>query len=725
MHSHGTGPVEDKVLSGETSFGVFVAIGTLVFAGLFLLAEQAGLSRHFSYLAAAVLLIAGIAVPALQARTMSTADWMVARGSVNRVVAAMALAASLIAGWMLPVAVGQFFAGSPLAIVWIIAPLLALALGAFAIVPFLKQAGAATPGDLVARRFDIPAARLAYGGVAAAAGILLLWSQLRFAGLLGGLLFPVEPQTAILITSALAGLVVLLSGLRGVVRVNAIIFAFLATAFLAPIAWIAASLTGFPVPHLSFGYGALGEIGDIEQQLSVLGFARLGDQIEGIAATGQPLLTGIVMALFVALGLCAMPFVLGNFPATRSPARARRTAGWAIFLVALVLTAAPALASFAKLLLYHGILGLTSEEISSGAPWLLQWSGMTSIFQDGPMAQLCGQTVRDVADAVAACGGNPDYVIGPADLKLAGEAVTLAAADIFAMPAIFGALLGAALLAGTVAGANAVAFSIGSNMPASLRGAVPEGSRQSLNRLFRARLATAIALVAATWLAIFFETQPVVSFLWAMAVGAAILMPVLVGAIWWRGMRGIGAASGIVAGGLVLAGLAWADWSSGMLGGSTASAWNIDLAPFNAALFALPATLVAIITGSLLVKPRGEANAKPSARTRSKKRKAGSKKPEIPDAEPLIIEPTARTSGSDAAQAAAPKTGTTKRRAAKPAASKAATPKTGETRSGAIKTGASKTAAGKAGAGKTKTGAAAGSTAKRSRRKQTEKPKPA
>ncbi len=210
MHSHGTGPVEDKVLSGETSFGVFVAIGTLVFAGLFLLAEQAGLSRHFSYLAAAILLVTGIAVPALQARTMSTADWMVARGSVNRVVAAMALAASLIAGWMLPVAVGQFFAGSQLAIVWVIAPLLALAIGAFAITPFLKQTGAATPGDLIARRFDMPAARFAYGGVAAAAGILLLWSQLRFAGLLGGLLFPVEPETAILIASSLAALVVLL-----------------------------------------------------------------------------------------------------------------------------------------------------------------------------------------------------------------------------------------------------------------------------------------------------------------------------------------------------------------------------------------------------------------------------------------------------------------------------------------------------------------------------------
>ena len=596
MRSVGTGPVEDRVLSGATPFGVFVSIGTLIFAGLILLAEQSGMARQFGYLAAGILLVAGIAVPAVQTRTMSPTEWLVARAGAHRTVAAMALSASLITGWMLVIAGGQFFAGSPLAMAWIVAPMLALAIGAFAIVPFVKQSGAATPGDLIARRFASPATSLAFGVVAAVAGILLLWSQFRFAGLLGGLLFSVDRWIAIVIAACLTGLTALPGGLRGILRVNAVIFVFLATAFLAPLAWISAALTGFPVPQLAFGYGALAKIGDIEQQLSVLGFARLGGQVDGMAAAGNPLTTAIVMCLFIALGLCAMPFVLGHYSATCSPAGARTTAGWAIFFIALVVTAIPALAAFAKLLLYHGILGLTTEETASGAGWLLEWSSIPSIFQNTPMARLCGRAVQDVSQAVAACGGNADYVIGPADLRMAGEVITLGAADIFALPAIFGALIGAALLSGTIASANAVAFSIGANLPAAITGPVPKEDRQSMSRLFRARLAIATALCAAAWLATSYETRPTEPFMWAMAIGAAIILPVLVGAIWWSRMNKSGTISGIIVGGLVLGVLAWANPS----GAGLPAIQGVDLSALNAAMFGLPVTIATIVGGSLL-----------------------------------------------------------------------------------------------------------------------------
>ncbi|MCC2099458.1 MAG: hypothetical protein KDJ29_21385, partial [Hyphomicrobiales bacterium] len=491
---------------------------------------------------------------------MSPADWLVARRRASVTVNAMALSASLITGWAMAMVAGQFFAGEPVAIAWVVGPMLALALSALLIAPFLRKSGAATPTHLIAERFRSLPASLAFAGVVFVAGILLLWSQFLLAGQFGHLLFGIDRQIAVVAAACLTALVVLPGGLRGTLRVNAVIFAFLATAYLAPLVWAAFGLGTLPIPHVSFGHGALSDIKTIEQQLSQLGFAQLGGQIDGVEATSQPLTTAIAASLFLAIGLCAMPFVLGHFSASESPSGSRKTAGWAILGVASVLAAAPALAAFAKLYLYRSILGLTSDETGASASWLFAWGGKQSLLDAQPIARLCGRAVQDAAQAVAACGGNPDYVIGPADIRLSIEAITLGMADFFGMAGIFSGLIGAAVLAATLAVANAVAWSIGANLSADLPRAKSGTKRQSLAVLFKARLAVLVALAAATWLTLQFAQPPAELFMWALAIGAGVIAPLLAAAIWWDRLNVFGALAGTVVGAAVLLLQAWAEW---------------------------------------------------------------------------------------------------------------------------------------------------------------------
>ena len=597
-------PFGDRIVSGSAPLGAIVSVGTLIFAGLVMLAEQAGLPRSIVYVMAGILLVAGIVVPAWQARTMSPADWMVARRDASLAINTMALGASLVAGWTMAALAGSFFVGSPQAIGWIAGPMLALALASFAIVPFLRKSGAATPTHFINARFASLPVNLSFAAMVLAVGLLLTWSQFRLTGQLAEMLFGIDRTAAIIAATCLTALTVLPGGLRGVLRVNATLFAFLATAFLAPLVWVSVGLGTFPIPQLSFGQGALVEISEIERQLSQLGFDLFTRQVDGLTVASHPVAAALTTSLFLALGLCAMPFVLGHFSASPDTSATRKTTAWTILAVALVLTAAPAVAMFVKLFLYRGTLGLTTGEIDVAASWLFVWSGKHSMLDTHSMASLCGHAVQDVRQAIAACGGDPAYVIGPADIRFSGDAVMLAMTDIFGMPGVFGALVAAAALAGSIALANAVAYSIGANLSGALYKADSTKEHQSLIILFRARLVLLVTLACAGWLATLSSWPPVEIFMWAMAAGAAIVAPVLVASIWWPGMSRNGVLAGIGAGGLVLAFQASMPWLGGeSFGGLPALPGLEGLSPaISASIYALIPALAALIAVPLATR---------------------------------------------------------------------------------------------------------------------------
>jgi cation/acetate symporter len=383
-----------------------------------------------------------------------------------------------------------------------------------------------------------------------AASLLMLASQLQMVGALCAIIFAAVPAQAIAAAALIIAFAVIPGGLRGLVRTNALAYVIAATALLAPLVWISTIATKIPLPHLAYGAGALTETTDLEDQLIALGMRPLalmtGDSLPG-ATELAPL---AALTLFLMLGFMAFPPLLVHFSAARLVKATRPAIAWSIGLAALILTAAPAVAAFAKLAIYDGIFGLTAGDIQQTARWVLDFSRFAApLSQGAPLVTLCGAQVADTAAVVAACGGNPDYALSPGDLAMRGEVVLLALPEIAQIPSVFTMALGAGAIAAAIATANASAFAL-----SSVRALVVSAS--GLVHLFAGRIAILAGILIAALMAIRLPGQPMELALWSLAISAGSLAPAFLLGIWWDRMNATAAICGMAAGTLALVAVA-------------------------------------------------------------------------------------------------------------------------------------------------------------------------
>jgi cation/acetate symporter len=140
----------------------------------------------------------------------------------------------------------------------------------------------------------------------------------------------------------------------------------LIVAFLIPAVALSRMLTGYTVPQAGFAFS------DITARLNALqvdlGFT---EYTQPFASKSKLDVFCITFALMV--GTAGLPHVIVRFYTTPSVRAARWSAGWALLFIALLYTAAPALASFARYNLLDSIHGKTVEEIKQIA-WVQSWN---------------------------------------------------------------------------------------------------------------------------------------------------------------------------------------------------------------------------------------------------------------------------------------------------------------------------------------------------------------
>jgi cation/acetate symporter len=543
---------DDPVISGESRFGVLSAAGMLVLFLVFMVLEQAGVPDGIGYFLTGTMLAAAFIVSGVHARTSAIGDWQFSRRRAAPAILGMSLAATLITGNLFTGLPGSFFAASPAGPAWLLGPLAGLAACALLIAPFLRKSATGSPAGFFALRYTgLPVAAAAMLLVVAAS-LLMLASQLQVVGALSAIVFAANPVQAIAAAALIIAFAVVPGGLRGLVRTNALAYVIAATALLAPLVWISTIATKIPLPHLAYGAGALAETTDLEGQLIALGMRPLAMMTaDGLPGAAQ-LMPVAALTLFLMLGFMAFPPLLLHFSAARLVKATRPAIAWSIGLAALILTAAPAVAAFAKLAIYDGIFGLTAGDIELTAGWVLDFSRFAApLSQAIPLVTLCGAQVADTAAAVAACGGNPDYALSPADLAISGEVVVLALPEISQIPSVFTMALGAGAIAAALATANASAFAL-----SSVRALVVSAS--GLVHLFAARMAIFAGIVLAAWLAVRLPGEPVLLAMWSLAICAGVLAPAFLLAIWWDRMNAVSAICGMCAGSFALCAVALA-----------------------------------------------------------------------------------------------------------------------------------------------------------------------
>jgi cation/acetate symporter len=466
---------------------------------------------------------------ALATRTFDIRDYFVSGRRVPPVYNGAVLAAVLVGGTGFFAYAGTLFFlgfdGLAIGLGWA-AGLLA---GGLLFVPYLRKAGAYTVPAFLGQRFRSRAIRVAASLLQLPPTALLLAAEIKIAAVIAVLFLPVSYGLAVAGIAVVITIITLAGGMRSLTWSSAAEFIVASVGLAIPLIAVSVMLTTLPAPQ--FTYAEL--LGPLQRAEIVAGIspatpadAALPFPGEQPQASTKPFLQpfgAVGMTDFVTLFLCltlgaaALPSLLARSGVTSSVPDQRRSVAWAVLFVALFAATAPALAAFARFLVFQEINQAPASALSA---WLSELSAYRL---------LAGQDI------------NGDGAIAGAELLIARDGVPILLSMVAELPFVLTALIAIAGLSLAIAAAASHLFTLAGSLAEDVAGVV-DPQRVALPRLVAVWVAiAATALSAAVFLAFadFDILQAVVT---AFAFSAATFFPTLLLAIWWRRCTWLGAA---------------------------------------------------------------------------------------------------------------------------------------------------------------------------------------
>jgi len=403
------------------------------------------------------------------------------------------------------------------------------------IAPHLPLAAASSLPDYFGKRYGRIPRILASCTVILSMAILLA-AQLMAAGLAGARLLQVNYAIGVAVgaLALLAGFAV--NGRAAGKWAAAVLFVVMLAAFIGPLVQVSTADYGVPVPQIAYS-NAIWQAQSLEESLleqDLADPAVLKPLLRPFLSLTPTNFFGVVLAL--SLGMAALPSVLSRHFLAPNAHAARWSAAFALLFGTLLITAAPALAAYAKV----ALLSLIGDRISLSAlpAWIFSFGNLG-------LAEICGRAATDAAAVAQACSQLPDAptVLRLQDLTLDPDMITLAMPDIVDLGGAWAGALAAAALAAALLTAGGPLGSI----VTSLGGEETSGG-PGLEPLAMAAAAIAVAAV----IAVARPAGMLTLATWSFTLAAAALFPALVAGLWWRRANAYGAAAAILMG-LVIA----------------------------------------------------------------------------------------------------------------------------------------------------------------------------
>jgi cation/acetate symporter len=476
---------------------------------------------------------------AIGSRTLNVEDFFTSGRRVPQVYNAMVLAATTVGG------VG-FFAYTG-AVLFMGFDALAIGLGwtcglllaAILFVPYLRKAGAYTLPAFLGQRFRSRPIRMAASVMQIAPTALLLAAEIQLAAVVASTFLPLSYWLSILLIALFVSATAILGGMRSLTWTGSAQFIAGAIGLAVPLIVISVLFTHLPTPQFTYGemfdslQGAETEVGMSPVTPGEIAPALTGH--EPTQAT-KPFLQpfGAIneagfLVLFVcfALGTAALPSLLVRSGVTCSIADQRRSTAWALALVALFVITAPALATFAKLLIFRDM----ALAPTAGLPaWL---------------SELSTRHLVQTSDL------NGDGSIGTGEFLIMRDGVALLLPMLAELPFVLTALLACAGLAVALAAAGSHLFTLAGSLADDVYGAL--GWRPLvLPRLMAAWAAIGTCALAVIIFLLIAEVDALQNAVTAFAFAAATFFPVLILALWWPHCTAWGAIASLATGFLVL-----------------------------------------------------------------------------------------------------------------------------------------------------------------------------
>ena len=349
---------------------------------------------------------------------------------------------------------------------------------------------------------------------------------MRGVGVVFSRFLEVDINTGVIIGMIIVLFYAVLGGMKGITYTQVAQYCVLIFAFMVPAFFISIQMTGNPIPQL--GMGAKGADGvylleKLNGLTTELGFAEYTEGSKSMIDV-----FAITFALMV--GTAGLPHVIVRFFTVKRVRDARKSAGLALLFIAILYTAAPAVAVFARTNLINTVSG---QPYSSMPQWFSNWekTGLLK-FNDKNADGL----IQYVADAQLN------------ELVVDRDIMVLANPEIANLPAWVIALVAAGGLAAALSTAAGLLLVISSSVSHDLIKNVFNPNITEKQELVAARLSA----VGAVCVAGYFGINPpgFVAAVVALAFGlaAASFFPAIILGIFYKKMNKEGAIAGMVVG---------------------------------------------------------------------------------------------------------------------------------------------------------------------------------
>jgi len=465
-------------------------------------------------------------VIAIKTRASSTKEFYIAGGGVSPLVNGIATAADWMSAASFISMAGLIsfmgYDGSVYLMGWTGGyVLLALLLA-----PYLRKFGKYTVPDFVGDRYYSQTARL----VAVVAAIFISFTyvagQMRGVGIVFSRFLEVDINTGVVIGMIIVVFYAVLGGMKGITYTQVAQYCVLIFAYMVPAIFISLQLTGNPIPQLGFG-GTLNDgtylLDKVDGLLTELGFIAY-------TSGSKEMLDMFFITAALMVGTAGLPHVIVRFFTVPKVKDARKSAGYALFFIAILYTTAPAVGVFG---IYNMITNINGQKIESLPAWVQNWqkTGLITIEDKNKDGMILYQK---------------DKVKN--ELTIDKDIMVLANPEIAGLPNWVVALVAAGGLAAALSTAAGLLLVISTAISRDLLKNALAPNISEKRELLYARISAVFAVVVAGY----FGVNPpgfvaeVVAF--AFGLAAASFFPIIIMGIFSKRMNKEGAIAGMIIG---------------------------------------------------------------------------------------------------------------------------------------------------------------------------------
>ena len=397
---------------------------------------------------------------------------------------------------------------------------------ALLLAPYLRKFGKFTVPDFIGERYYSKTARTVAVLCTLFISFTYVAGQMRGVGLVFARFLEVPINQGIYIGMGIVFIYAVLGGMKGITYTQVAQYCILIFAFMVPAIFISILMTGQAIPQL--GFGSKMENGQyilqkLDQLHQELGFAAY-------TSGRKSMIDVFCITAALMVGTAGLPHVIVRFFTVPRVRDARISAGWALLFIAILYTAAPAIAVFGRVNLIETV---NNEPVSEMPEWFHSWRETNLIqFED-----------KNNDDRIQYLADEEEN-----ELYIDRDIMVLANPEIAQLPAWVAALVAAGGLAAALSTAAGLLLVTSTSIAHDLlkQNLYPELSEKGELRVARITAAFAVGVAGFFGIMNFGFVAQVVAF--AFGFSASSFFPAIVMGIFSKRMNKEGAIAGMIAG---------------------------------------------------------------------------------------------------------------------------------------------------------------------------------